>query len=243
LGANCGIFDLDKIAYLNRLCDDYGLDTIETGDAIAVAMEAGLLPFGDAEGAANLLHEVANQSALGRIIANGVIFTGKAFGVTRIPAVKGQGIPAYDPRALKGTGVTYLTSPMGADHTAGNCLPGVGGLDTLKPEGQVALSKKLQVSVAVYDTVGMCTFAGGAVGERCEVIAELLSGYLDEHVSPEDVLAMGRDVIKMEIEFNRKSGLMVPQTRYLEFFTTEPLPPKDTVFDVPYHEIDQIFDA
>jgi aldehyde:ferredoxin oxidoreductase len=49
-GGNCGICDLDAIAQLDFLDDNYGLDTIEMGVAIGVAMEAGLLKFGDAEG-------------------------------------------------------------------------------------------------------------------------------------------------------------------------------------------------
>ena len=98
---------------LDFLDDNYGLDTIEMGAAIGVAMEAGLLKFGDAEGAINLIKEVGKGSYLGRILGNGAAFTGKAFGIERVPVVKGQALPAYDPRAVQGVGVTYATSPMG----------------------------------------------------------------------------------------------------------------------------------
>jgi aldehyde:ferredoxin oxidoreductase len=57
-GANCGIDDLDAIAQIDRLCDDYGVDTIEIGCAVAVAMHAGIKPFGDAAGAIELIHEI-----------------------------------------------------------------------------------------------------------------------------------------------------------------------------------------
>jgi len=130
-GADCGIHDLDAIARMDRMDDDLGLDTIETGATIGVAMEAGLLPFGDSQGAIGLLEEVAKRSPLGRLVASGAQTLGRAYGATRVPTVKGQSMPAYDPRAAQGIGVTYATSPMGADHTAGYSIAanilGVGG--------------------------------------------------------------------------------------------------------------------
>ncbi|MFH0825788.1 MAG: aldehyde ferredoxin oxidoreductase C-terminal domain-containing protein, partial [Pseudomonadota bacterium] len=148
-GANCGIDDLDTIALLDRLDDDYGVDTIEMGATIGVAMEAGLAKFGDAQAAIAFLHEVGKGTNLGRILGNGAAFTGKAFGVERVPVVKNQALPAYDPRAVLGIGVTYATSPMGADHTSGYAIAtnilGVGGkVDPLNPEGQIELSRNLQ---------------------------------------------------------------------------------------------------
>jgi aldehyde:ferredoxin oxidoreductase len=118
-GGNCGISDLDKIAMMDFLDDNYGVDTIEMGATIAVAMEAGLAKFGDADAAINFIHEVGKGTHLGRILGNGAGMTGKAFGVERVPVVKNQAMPAYDPRAVQGQGVTYATSTMGADHTAG----------------------------------------------------------------------------------------------------------------------------
>ena len=107
-GADCGIDDLDAIARMDRMDDDLGLDTIETGATIGVAMEAGIIPFGDARGAIGLLEEVGKGSPLGRLVASGADVLGKAYGVSRIPTVKGQAMPAYDPRAAKGIGVTWL---------------------------------------------------------------------------------------------------------------------------------------
>ncbi len=73
------------------------------GATIGVAMEAGLLEFGDAEGAIKLVQEVGKGTPMGRILGSG---TAKAFGVVRALVVKGQALPAYDPRAVKGIGVT-----------------------------------------------------------------------------------------------------------------------------------------
>lgn len=120
VGANCGIDDLDAIARINYLCNDYGLDTIEVGCALAVVMESGIMSFGDAGKAVKAVEEIGEGGPLGSIIASGTVSAGRVLGVRRVPAVKGQGIPGYDPRSIKGTGVTYVTSPMGADHTAGS---------------------------------------------------------------------------------------------------------------------------
>ncbi|HTP60393.1 MAG TPA: aldehyde ferredoxin oxidoreductase C-terminal domain-containing protein, partial [Spirochaetia bacterium] len=140
LGSNCGIGSLDDIAEMNHLCNQVGVDAIETGAAIGVAMEAGIIPFGDAAGAKDLIRQIGQGTYLGRILGHGALLTGRVLGVRRIPVIKGQAIPGYDPRALKGNGVTYVTSAMGADHTAGNAFETLKTLDPLQPEGQVAAS-------------------------------------------------------------------------------------------------------
>ena len=155
-GSNCAIADLDIIARMDRLCDDFGLDTIETGATIAVCMEAGKIPWGDGEAAIGLIKEMMEGTELGRLLGQGTMATGKALGVKRIPVVKGQALSGYEPRNLKGTGVTYATSPMGADHTAGLTLE--APLDPLNPLGQAAVSSMLQPIFAAADSL-MCLFA------------------------------------------------------------------------------------
>ncbi|KUO76662.1 MAG: hypothetical protein APF81_15810 [Desulfosporosinus sp. BRH_c37] len=118
LGSNCGISSLDTIAALDKMCDDFGLDTIETGATIGVCMEAGKIGFGDEQGAIKLVEEMMAGTEFGKILGQGTVYAGKQLGVQRIPAVKGQALAGYDPRALKGTGVTFATTPIGADHTA-----------------------------------------------------------------------------------------------------------------------------
>ncbi|MEI6857368.1 aldehyde ferredoxin oxidoreductase C-terminal domain-containing protein [Psychrilyobacter sp.] len=131
-GAHCHIKDLDSIAKMDKMCDDFGVDTIDTGVAVGIAMEGGYLELGDVEGALELLEEIGKGSPIGRIIGNGAAFTGQAFGTERVPVVKRQALPAYDPRSVKGQGVTYATTPMGADHTAGYAVTsnilGIGGV-------------------------------------------------------------------------------------------------------------------
>ena len=203
-GANCGIDDLDAIARMDRLDDDLGLDTIETGATIAVAMEAGILPFGDAQGALRLLEEVRAGTPLGRLVASGAQVLGKAYGVARIPTVKGQSMPAYDPRAVKGIGVTYATSTQGADHTAGYAIAtnilGVGGkVDPLSSQGQVELSRNLQIATAAIDTLGECLFVAFAVLDdphALEGLCEMVAGHTGQDFTADALLELGKEVLR-----------------------------------------------
>lgn len=119
MGAMTCIDDLDAIAALDFLCDDIGLDTMNAGTALAVAMDAGVIPFGDKDAAVNAVKSVMDGGELGRLIGNGPDAVAGPFNHSRVPTVKGQSIAGYDPRGMPGMGVTYATSPMGADHTAG----------------------------------------------------------------------------------------------------------------------------
>jgi aldehyde:ferredoxin oxidoreductase len=248
-GGNCGICDLDAIAMLDFLDDNYGLDTIEMGATIGVAMEAGLIKFGDSEGAINLIKEVGKGSYLGRILGNGAAFTGKAFGVERIPVVKGQAMPAYDPRAVQGVGVTYATSPMGADHTAGyavaqNVLKVGGDVNALRPEGQVELSRNLQIATAAIDSTGMCLFIAFAVLDQpdtFQALLDLLNAFYGLNLTADGVTELGKKVLTMERDFNAKAGFTAQHDRLPRFFTTEKFAPHNVTFDVKDEDLDKVF--
>lgn len=249
LGADCGIDNLDQIAELNELCNNYGLDTIETGATIAVAMEAGVIPFGDGQGAINLVHEMGKGTPQGRILGGGAALTGKAYGVTRIPTVKGQAMPAYEPRAVKGIGITYATTTMGADHTAGYTIApeilGVSGKqDPLSPEGKAALSRAFQATTAFIDSTGHCLFIAFAIldiASGYEGMIEESNGVLGTNWTADDILAYGAKVLKAERAFNEAAGIGKEADRMPEFMLTEPLPPHNQVFDVPDAALDSVF--
>lgn len=249
-GADCGISDLDAIARMDRLDDDFGLDTIETGVTIGVAMEAGIIPFGDAQGAIRLLEEVGKGSPLGRLVASGAEVLGKAYGVLRIPTVKGQALPAYDPRAIQGIGVTYATSTMGADHTAGYAITanvlGVGGrVDPLKTEGQIALSRNLQIATAAVDTSGLCLFVAFAVlddPKAFEGVCEMLAAVYGRPFGADEFESLGKKVLAAERRFNAAAGFTAADDRLPRFFSTERLAPHQTTFAVPDEELDAVFD-
>ncbi len=248
-GGNCGIDDLDAIAQMDFLDDNYGLDTIEMGATIGVAMEAGLLKFGDADGAIKLVKEVGQGTPLGRILGSGAAVTGKVFGVERVPVVKGQAMPAYDPRAVQGIGVTYATSPMGADHTAGYAVTAnimnVGGqVDPLKPAGQIELSRNLQIATAVIDAVGMCLFIAFAAldqPETFQALIDMVNAFYGLNLTADDVSALGKSILKNERDFNSRAGFTAQQDRLPDFFKKEPLAPHNVTFQVKDEELDQVF--
>ncbi len=235
LGSNLLIDDADAIAEMNLLLNDYGLDTIETGAALGVVMESGRLEFGDKAGALALIREVARGSVGGRMIGSGCVTTGKLLGVKRVPAVKGQGIPAHVPQSNKIVGVTYCTSPMGADHTAGIMYD-----DTIhSPEGKVEKSRTMQILMAFVDSLGLCMFSR-ACPDFASHAARLMAAFLGTQYSEADLDLLGRRVLNTEHRFNRGAGFTSAHDRLPEFMTEVKIPPHDLLFDVPDDELDRL---
>jgi aldehyde:ferredoxin oxidoreductase len=218
------------------------------GNSVAVAMEGGIKQFGDVAGAEELIAEVGKGTPLGRILGAGAGAVGRVFGVRRVPVVKNQALPAYDPRAVKGVGVTYATSPMGADHTAGYAVAtnimNVGGqVDPLKSEGQAKLSRDLQAATAAIDTAGLCLFVAFPVldiPDAFAAIVDMVNAKYGLSLTGDDIGALGQKVLKTEIDFNRRAGFTSADDRLPEFFRIEKLPPHNLVFDVSNEDLDSV---
>jgi aldehyde:ferredoxin oxidoreductase len=239
MGSNLGISDLDTIAKLNYLVNDLGVDSIEIGAALGVAAKAGLMEFGDGNRAMQLIDEIKMNSPLGRLLGSGATITGKVLGVEQVPAVKGQAMSAYEPRAIKGTGVTYATSPQGADHTSGLTIR--AKINHLDPTGQAALSRTVQINMAGYDTLGACIFTGPGFNSVPETIRDLLNARYDWSVNEDILQVLGKESLKLEHEFNSKAGFTNTDDRLPEWMTREPLPPNNSVFDVPEEDLDSLY--
>ena len=244
-GANCCIEDLDTIAQIDHLLDDIGADTIEIAVAVGVAMEAGIIPFGDGPGTLKLIEEMRDGTPLGRILGTGAAAVGRAYGVTRVPVVKNQGLPAYDPRPVKGMGITYATSTMGADHTAGYCIPinilRIGGfVDPLRKEGEVDLSRRLQIGTAMIDSAGLCIFVMFPMLDNLDVFAlmfDMINAKYDLQMTADDGRTLGRKILRSEHAFNIAAGFSNKHDRLPEFFE-EPVAPHNAVWDFTSEEID-----
>ncbi len=234
LGSNLEIGPADAVAELDRLCDDIGLDTIEVGNAIGVAMEAGVIPWGDWEGTKGLLEEIRAGSPLGRIIGNGTAHVAKTYGIDRVPVVKGQGLPAWEPRTLKGMGVTYSTSPQGADHTAGMVTARGATTETL-----IKQSRHEQLVMMAIDSVGICQFSNALPGD----MATFVGHRYDVEWNDETVLKMARAGIDAEREFNKRAGFDREDDRLPRWLLDEalPLPDGPSVFDIAGEELDRVW--
>ena len=242
LGPNLGIGDVDVVGELNHLCNEVGVDTIECGAAIGVAMDSGVAAFGDGEAAKDMIIQIGKGTYLGRILGNGAVFTGQAFGNRRVPAVKGQGMPAYDPRGLKGNGVLYVTSPMGADHTAGNAFETIKYNDPLGRENQVSNSRHLQIRGALLDTMGVCLFIRPAFVKDPQILERLFKASLGWELTFREIRELGANVLDLEREFNQKAGVSEKFRRIPEFMREESLPPNGEVFDISQEEMEKIWD-
>jgi len=198
LGSSCAIDSWEKVAELDRLCDEVGLDTIETGGAIAILMDSGGMEWGDATGAAALIKEIAEGTELGKAIGNGAVATGKHRKHARVPHARGQAIPAWDPRPLKATGITYAAGPMGADHTAGLIVnPGL-----VDPTEQAQASQEAQLVNAVCDSSGFCQFLQPSLDD----IRNYYGMLYGEEVSRQQIADQGWEVLQDEWAFNAAAG-------------------------------------
>jgi aldehyde:ferredoxin oxidoreductase len=243
MGSNLEIDSLDSIGRLNWQVNDLGLDSIEIGAALGVAAEAGLMKWGDEAGALNLIDEIRRGTELGRVLGDGAVAVGRKYGIERVPAVKGQAMSAYEPRSIKGTGVTYATTPQGADHTAGLTIR--AKIDHLDPNVQIEVSRNAQLNMAGYDTLGACIFAGfGYAATPDGVVKRLLAARYGWEELPDNILQeLGKQTIRLEREFNRRAGFTKDDDRLPDWMTKEALPENNSVFDVRAEELDHIFSA
>ncbi|MEE4264077.1 MAG: aldehyde ferredoxin oxidoreductase C-terminal domain-containing protein [Desulfobacteraceae bacterium] len=249
MGGMIGNDDLDIIARLDFLCDDIGLDTMSTGVAVAVAMDAGYRQFGDGQAAIAMVEEIAAGTDFGKILGSGPAAVGKYFSHDRVPVIKGQSMAAYDPRTIQGMAVTYATSPMGGDHTAGwvvdQSLQEFGGtLDRFSAEGQVEASRNTQIHMAAVDSVGICDFAqtGLATPEGIQNVFKMITAKSGKPFGEDDWPQLGLKVLKAEREFNRRAGFTSQDDRLPKMFYEEPLPPLNKVVVISDEEMDTTFD-
>jgi aldehyde:ferredoxin oxidoreductase len=241
MGSNLGIRELDMVGRLNWQANDLGVCSIELGAALGVAAEAGFMDWGDGKRALELCDEIRRDTPLGRLLGSGAGLTGKILGIERVPVVKNQAMSAYEPRAIKGMGVTYATTPQGADHTCGQTIR--DKINHLDPMVQVEASRKKQIAMAGYDCLGACIFSAfGFAAGPAEIIRDFIRSRFGWVVDTTILSELGKQTIEMELEFNRAAGFTKADDRLPEWMTREPLPPHNTVFDVPTDELDKIFE-
>jgi len=247
-GTNLMINNLDSLANIDHYCDDTGIDTIEYGGTCGVAMECGKIKWGDAQKVIEILDkEIRNNTETGKLYGNGVKHIGIQLNAKRIPEVKGQGLSAYDPRVMKAMGVTYATSPMGADHTSGAAIVGrvprkgknYGEYFDIKHKLDVSF--ELQVYTCVMDTMGICYFVGPSY-ENMSILAKVINAMYDLQLTKNDIINIGINVLKNEIEFNKKAGITQDKNDVPRFFKTEASQPMNLKFSFTEDDLKNFWD-
>jgi aldehyde:ferredoxin oxidoreductase len=238
MGSNIGIGDPDVVARFNYICNDYGIDTIDAGGSLGVMAEAGLFAFGDAAAMEAALHEVPKNSYFGRLVGMGTGLAAKFLGVRRAPVVKNQCMSAYDPRGVKGTGITYATTPMGADHTAG--LTVFMPVDHHSKEGQIEISRKMQTGRTAYDVLGLCSFLTAATAMRPDAVVAMVNSLYGLSLEPSFLGEVAVKTIQLELAFNRAAGLTAKDDRVPAFIREEALPPFGLTWDIEDEELDSL---
>jgi aldehyde:ferredoxin oxidoreductase len=185
LGSLCLVDDMEAIAKANELCNRYGIDTISCGGAIAFAMEAyekGLitkketgeieLQWGRGDVMVKMVEKIGKREGLGHILGEGVRIAAEKIGKNAVEYslhVKGQELPAHDPRCYNGGAVSYATSNRGACHLAGFThtfervlgMPEIGiekPVPRLEVKGKGELAAKTQDVMGLYDSLKVCKF-------------------------------------------------------------------------------------
>jgi aldehyde:ferredoxin oxidoreductase len=218
MGGNCGNDNRDSIAVMIDMCNDYGVDTIEHGNALSVAMEASerelikdRIPWGDPDLMIDLSHQICLRQGLGDTLAEGPTRAAEKFGDPELAmTVKGQSIAAYDPRGLKGMGIAFATSNRGACHlrayTPAAELMGVPErIDPLAWEGKGKLTKYFQDLHAVSDSFDLCKFS--AFAESVEDYAAQYSAVVGVPVTPDDLMTIGERIYNLERYYNNLAGI------------------------------------
>lgn len=233
LGANCENPDINAISFMIDLCNDYGIDTIEVGNVISMAMEASekelireRIDWGNADQMIELLRQITFREGIGDTLAEGAAAAAAKIGDPSMAmSVKGQSIPAYDPRGMKGMGLGYATSNRGACHLRGYTVASeVLGIpyktDPQAWEGKAEVAKLLQDLLAFSDSLDLCKFS--SFGEKPEDYVAQYSAVVGEPMSVTDALTIGERVYNLERHYNNLAGLGEGSDYLPERFLKEP---------------------
>jgi len=242
VGANCGNPDARLVAKMIDLANDFGFDAIEIGHPLSVWMEAsekgytngtGKLGWGDGDGMTKAAEMIAKREGFGNIMADGANATAAHFGHPELAmTVRGQGIPAYDPRGLKGMGIGYATSNRGACHLRAytpaaelGVMPfGSLKVDPLEWKGKGELVMIFQDIHAFSDSMDLCKFSAFAMG--AEEYAMQYSAMVGVPFTTDDVLKTGQRIYNLERHYNNLAGFgegsdTLPK-RFTEEASTQP---------------------
>jgi aldehyde:ferredoxin oxidoreductase len=231
-GGLCMITEMEEVAYLNDLCDRLGMDTITAGNLCALVMEAKEkgrldydLDYGNADQLAALIAKIAARDDIGDILADGIIPASEHWGLTDLAIhVKGMEPAGYDPRVLKGMGLTFGTSPRGACHLRTTFykpeLSGMIPADQI--ENKAAMLVDFENRLNIFDTLILCRFYRDLYSwAELEKTIALATGL---PASREELEKIAVRVTDMTRQFNIREGLLAADDRLPERLHREKLP-------------------
>jgi aldehyde:ferredoxin oxidoreductase len=245
------IYDIELTAKILRFCREKGLDFIELSYSIGELIRSGFLKGPPAAAAAACLTEIENRTLTGSILIKGAFAAATAFGRGAPMTMGGEAMPPYDPRAIMSLGVSYLSSPIGAEEkSAGFTVPvsvqkAGGYIAGNKTEGQLELSRNMQVAYYLMDTVGICHNAVYPLLENSDLwnlLVKLISLRYNIKLSVQDITRFAKKMIKEEHQFNNAApGRIITDLPALFYETFNPV--SKSVFGFGEDSIDKIFDA
>jgi len=233
IGAMCGNANKEASAYMLEKINNYGMDTIETGNAMAMLMEAtekGIVKddginWGEVDKMIDLIDKVANRQGIGDILAEGTAKAAARFGDPELAmSVKNQSIAAYDPRGVQGIGLNYATGNRGACHVTGYTIASeVLGIpeptDRLEWKGKGKLVKTFQDLHAFSDSLDICKFSSFSIG--ADEYAAQYGTMVGREFTAEDVLKTGERIVNLERYYNNLNGLDQKDDKLPKRFLTE----------------------
>lgn len=225
LGPSCGINDMGAVIAANDLCDQLGMDTITSGNLVAMTMELferGLVTaedndglvvrFGDGQALLEMLRFIAQRRGLGAIIADGArgIIQARPEWGKYILQSKFMTFAAYDPRGFHGMGLAYATSVRGACHNVGGYTVSEELMgkkyDRYAVEGKGQLVKTLQDNRAYIDSLGLCTVVRGAYKFSTTPTPETLLAITGYNFAPE-LMTIGERISNLERQIMVREGI------------------------------------
>lgn len=245
------IYDIELTSRLLRFCREKGLDFIELSYSIGELIRSGFIKGSPAAAAVHCLTEIENRTLTGNILIKGAFAAAVAFGCARPMTIGGEAMPPYDPRAIMSLGVSYLSSPIGTEEkSAGFTVPvsiqkAGGYIAGNKTEGQLELSRNMQVAYYLMDTIGICHNAVYPLIENSDLwnlLVKLISLRYNMKLSIQDITKFTKKIIKEEHQFNNAAaGRIKPELPALFYETLNPV--SKSVFGFNDDSIDKIFDA
>lgn len=216
-GANCGMTNYDDVLHIDRLCDEAGIDTIEFGGSIAVAMEGGYLQWGDGPGAIQIARDIIDGKGLCEVFGNGCEVTANYFNVKRIPVTKHQSMPGYDPRGAAPTGLAFALGTQGADHTQ---APAEGSFYGKTPEEIYDVYKHTEMAFALVDNT-MCMMNFIFMGKYLPELAKMYAACFGGPGTVEQLFDVAKETLRLEKEWNKQAGWKPEDNILPDFFFEE----------------------